>query len=185
MKDFTTDWFSFRIPHWLDLVLPQLHKTESPRYLEIGSYEGRSACWVAGQLASSPEAEVHCVDIWGNPEVEARFDSNTADEPLIRKHKQDSLYWLAKALTEKQQFDVIYIDGDHQGKSALLDAAMAWPLLRPGGIMVFDDYPWRHPEGTPVWKIPPKPGIDAFLDLWGSELRILRKNWQVYVQKNT
>lgn len=184
MKDFTTDWFSFRIPHWQELVLPALLKCGGPRYLEIGSYEGRSACWVAEQLAEKPGAEVHCVDIWGDPEVEARFDANTAEPPtVLLKHKQDSMRWLAEAIARRDMFDVIYVDGDHQAKSALLDGAMAWPLLRPGGIMVFDDYPWKHPDGTPSWKIPPKPGIDAFLDLWGSELRLLRKNWQVYVQK--
>jgi predicted O-methyltransferase YrrM len=183
MKDFTTDWFSFRTQHWQELVLPALRKSEAPRYLEIGSYEGRSVCWVAENLREVPKAELHCVDIWGNPKVEARFDANIADEPTIFKHKKPSMHWLAEALGRGERFDVIYVDGDHQAKSALLDAAMAWPLLRKGGVMVFDDYPWRHPEGAPSWKIPPKPGIDAFLHLWGNELKILRTNWQVYVQK--
>jgi len=183
MKSFSTDWFSFHIPHWQELVLPELLKNEAPRYLEIGTYEGRSACWVAEKLRDSENAEIHCVDIWANPKIEAAFDANVEDEPRIFKHKESSMNWLAKAICNGDRFDVIYIDGDHQGKAALLDAAMAWPLLRKNGILVFDDYPWRHPETAPVWELPPKPGIDAFLHLWGHELTILRSNWQIYVQK--
>jgi predicted O-methyltransferase YrrM len=184
MKEFTTDWFSFRIPHWQELVLPVLLKCGAPRYLEIGSYEGRSACWVAEQMAEKPGAEVHCVDIWGNPTIEARFDTNTADLPAVLvKHKKPSMEWLAEAITRKDFFDAIYVDGDHQAKSALLDSAMAWPLLRPGGVMIIDDYLWKHPETAPKWKLPPKPGVDAFLHLWGREINVLRTNWQVYIQK--
>jgi predicted O-methyltransferase YrrM len=182
-REFTTDWFSFRIPHWEAVILPNLPEDRPLRWLEIGSYEGRSACWTADFLASRPGSELHCVDVWFNPEVEARFDANTEHTPLLHKHKRDSFLWLAEAVARGDRFDVAYIDGDHQAKSALGDAVLAWRLLPVGGLMIFDDYPWKHPEGTPDWKLPPKFGIDAFLEVWGKDLKILRKNWQVYIQK--
>ena len=40
-------------------------------------------------------------------------------------------------------FDFIYIDGSHIAKDVLTDACMAWPLLMPKGLMVFDDYMWE------------------------------------------
>lgn len=39
----------------------------------------------------------------------------------------------------KDTFDVILVDGDHTKKGALQDLRETWPLLRNGGIMLFDD----------------------------------------------
>lgn len=39
-------------------------------------------------------------------------------------------------------FDLVYIDGSHMRVDVLVDAVLAWPLLQPGGLMVFDDYEW-------------------------------------------
>ena len=179
MRDFTSDWFTARIPDWEELVVPVLQKSKDPCYLEIGSYEGRSACWVAERV---PSVHAVCVDVWMWKDRETRFDKNTEGLP-IRKFKQPSMRFLAEAISSDAKFDVIYVDGDHEGKAALRDAAMAWPLLRKGGVLVFDDYPWQFEKDAPSWKLPPKPGIDAFLKLWADEIEVLRINWQVYLRK--
>lgn len=44
--------------------------------------------------------------------------------------------------TSVQQFDLIYIDGSHMRVDVMMDAVLAWPLLKAGGVMVFDDYEW-------------------------------------------
>jgi hypothetical protein len=41
-------------------------------------------------------------------------------------------------------FDFIYIDGSHMRVDVLLDAVLAWQLLKPGGFMVLDDYEWNE-----------------------------------------
>jgi hypothetical protein len=141
-------------------------------------------------LENTPGAEIHCVDPWSShgtgqhPNIEKRFDHNISELKLKpHKHKMLSQDFLAAAQVRGEHFDVIYIDGDHQAKSALADAVMAWPLLRKGGVLVFDDYPWQFEPTDPKWMIPPKPGIDAFLKLWADELEVLRINWQVYLRK--
>jgi predicted O-methyltransferase YrrM len=190
MKEFTSDWVSARKHHWEELVLPPLLDSRPPRYLEVGAFEGRSICWISEVLENIPGAEIHCVDPWSShntgqhPNIEKRFDHNISELRLKpHKHKMLSQEFLMSASPLADKFDVIYIDGDHQAKAALTDAILAWPLLRKGGILVFDDYPWQFEPTDPKWLIPPKFGIDAFLELWAHELEVLRIEWQVYLRK--
>jgi len=38
------------------------------------------------------------------------------------------------------EFDFVFIDGDHSEAMALLDMENCWGILRPGGVMILDDY---------------------------------------------
>jgi len=187
-RHFTQDWFSYRVSSWEKYVVPNLPEAPKPvHWLEIGSFEGRSACWVIDNvLDKRPGSTLHCVDLWadwpGYQGVEARFDANTAFHPAITKIKQDSKAALIDLWRKNSQYDVIYVDADHQAKSALMDAALAWPMLKQGGIMVFDDYSWQHPPEH-ADRLPPKLGIDAFLNCWKNEMKVLAINWQAYIQK--
>jgi predicted O-methyltransferase YrrM len=81
---------------------------------------------------------------------------------------------LAQLIQQKQEYDFIYIDGDHSPLGVLTDATMAWQLLRKGGVMLFDDYQYDRE--------PTKIGIDAFLNSFdGYELII--DNYQLAVMK--
>ena len=172
--EFTTDWFTHNIPVWMREVVDRL---EGPAdWLELGSFEGRSARWVMENVTIN---RMTCVDYWGNhPNVERRFDHNT--EGLgVEKVKSLTHPWLMQ--NQDRRYDVVYVDADHEAKSALMDAALAWNMLRLGGYMIFDDYLWQHDE--PDYKVPPKVGIDAFLDCWKHKLCICHKGYQVIVRK--
>ena len=56
----------------------------------------------------------------------------------LRGRSQQVLPYLAG-----ESFDFVYVDGSHLVLDVLQDAAMCWPLIRPGGTLVFDDY--EHP----------------------------------------
>ena len=77
-------------------------------------------------------------------------------------------------------FDFIYIDGSHIAKDVLTDACMAWPLLKPKGLMVFDDYMWGSPRDI---LHRPKPAIDAFTNLFAEEAEIIHVGYQLVVRK--
>jgi len=79
-------------------------------------------------------------------------------------------------------YDFIYVDGSHQASDVLEDAVLAFPLLKEGGIMIFDDYTWG--AGMDYYDIPVT-GIDAFLRVYGNQLEIIEKNSQVIIRKNT
>jgi predicted O-methyltransferase YrrM len=77
-------------------------------------------------------------------------------------------------------YDFIYIDGSHVAKDVLTDACMAWQILKPQGIMVFDDYLWGVPRDV---LHRPKPAIDAFTTIFAEEAEIISNGYQVAVKK--
>jgi predicted O-methyltransferase YrrM len=175
--DFTHDWFSGSAGSWRKHVVPRLPRPF--RWLEIGSYEGRSACWMLDEVMQSGD-KITCVDAWLYPDTEPRFDRNIAGR--AEKVKSSSFDFLVRALAEHRRFDGVYVDGDHEAKFVIEDIVLSWRLLTVGGVMVIDDYEWPMPEGK-RHLLPPKPAVDAFLAIYGSRLEVLHKSWQVIVTK--
>lgn len=198
---FTAQWFeSTARPVW-DLLISRL---PAGRVLEVGSYEGASACYLIEHLGAKASLEIHCVDSWeGNGgtdgdvemnEVEARFRRNTAlmversRHPVtLEIHKGSSDIELARLLAEKGRdyFDLVYIDGSHQAPDVLADAVLGFKLLRRKGIMIFDDYLWRGGDTDNVNPaMCPKLAIDAFINCNHNNLRIVSAPlYQVFIQK--
>jgi predicted O-methyltransferase YrrM len=198
--EFTNSWFDDTArPVWTQLI-PQIAPV---RILEIGSYEGASACFLITQLAEKQRIELHCIDSWiggtehhprDMPEVEARFKRNIESAAAafpervdLHVHKGPSDLRLAMLLAEGKAgyFDFAYVDGSHQAPDVLCDAVMAFRLLRVGGMMAFHDYLWA--EEMPYGRDPlrcPKPAIDAFTNLYARKLRVMAAPlMQIYVQK--
>jgi predicted O-methyltransferase YrrM len=174
VTSYTQDWFSQRVADWQRHVLPTL--PSNPRWLEIGSYEGRSACWM---LDNVPGVQVTCVDPFFG-DYEKRFDENTRGR--AEKVKSHSLAFLSKSVAERRAWHGCYIDGDHEGKSVLEDFVLAWHCVTVGGVIVLDDYPWQCPPHR-AGQLPPGPAIDSCLSIYASRVELLHKAWQVIVRK--
>lgn len=195
----TQDWFSNHIPAW-DGILAQL----SPRrVLEIGSYEGLSTTYIIERCASFGPLQIDCVDTWAGAVdlppgamagVEARFDANIklaidrAAAPVsFRKIKKRSAPALAGLIAAGEEpFDLIYVDGSHTAADVMIDAVLAFQLLRVGGVMIFDDYLWSMEPALSVDPLNmPKPAIDAFATIFLRKIRVLPglPNAQCYVEK--
>jgi predicted O-methyltransferase YrrM len=178
MRQFTHDWLPESLSkRWREFVLPRLK--HPLRWLELGSYEGRSACWVIDNVLEDEDVLV-CVDHWVNADAEGRFDQNTAGR--TEKVKSRTTQFLARAIAAGDSFDVVYIDADHEAKNVFKDAAMTWPLLPVGGIGIFDDYRWQMPAEK-SHLLPPKPAIDAFIEVYAGYIDVLHKDYQVIFQK--
>lgn len=179
---FTADYVSDLDPTWRMLILPLLPQG-SVRCLEIGSFEGRSACWILDNiLKKHPGSRLDCVDLWpGLLEQEQKFDHNTASEPQIVKHKGFSVEFLTPLVDQPPIYDFIYVDGDHRAEMVFSDAMLGWQCLKKKGVMVLDDYIYEGPEihGVPQ----PRTGINAFLKIHESEIFLLEMGRQVIVQK--
>lgn len=192
---YTKDWFNWAPEVWNQLT-PMLSGAAGHRqFLEIGSFEGRSAIWIAENMMQDDDI-LRCIDTWEGgeehgeenmSEVEERFRANliVAAEKLpdrrIIQQKGTSVRELARWLTtDNQHFDFIYIDGSHVAKDVLTDACMSWPLLKKGGLMVFDDYMWG-PARDILHR--PKPAIDAFTNMFAEEAEIIHVGYQLVVRK--
>lgn len=199
--ELSNTWFEPHRAEW-DTVMAR-HKPRT--LLEIGSYEGASACYLIDTLARDAAIELHCVDTWeGSPEhmmdgsppmslVEERFQRNTAlairsaVHPVdLVVHKGESGIVLPEFIAAKMQerFDLIYIDGSHRAPDVLFDAVVAYKLLKPGGLMILDDYLWHDPSiesFNPLRN--PKIAIDAFTNIYGQEIRTVVKAGQVFITR--
>ena len=171
--NFTADWFSNNIPNFEKCMAAA---PERRNFLEIGSYEGMSACWL---LANGLEegGYLTCIDPFFN-DMRPVFDKNIREatrlNQVVSTMQMTSYQGLAKLIGMEMAYDFIYIDGVHSPDGALSDACMSWGLLKKGGVMLFDDY--LYPEE------PTKIGIDAFLNSFdGYELII--DNYQLAVKK--
>lgn len=199
---FTKDWFNWAPAVWEQLkpLLP-----ERKMFLEIGSFEGRSTVWTVENMMEDG-GELTAIDTWEGGEehaeenmhsVEDRFDHNIRlvqekfgfdrGEDRYKRHvwkiRGTSTNAISTLLAEGRpydQFDFIYIDGSHIAKDVLTDACMAWPLLKPKGIMVFDDYLWGDPRDV---LHRPKVAIDAFINIFAEEVEVVHVGYQLAVRK--
>jgi predicted O-methyltransferase YrrM len=197
---FTQDWFSRSIPSW-SLILNKLsERTTHLRILEVGVFEGRSTCWLLQNHCKTPESSIVAIDSFqGGIEhqgmelgtLRKRFEANiatVASPAQVEISEGFSLPQLAKLIAEGyQRFDFISIDASHQSPDVLGDAVLGFELLKPGGVMAFDDYIWSPMRpGTENPLLLPKAAIDAFTTLFSQKIRIIPNLplYQLYIQKN-
>lgn len=196
---FSEDWFSNHIPSWNRI----LERIRPGRVLEIGCFEGRSTSFLIEACSQFGPLALCCVDTWGgstdlSPErmtgVERRFDDNVelavrqAAAPVhVTKMKVPSRMALATLIsTGSEPFDLVYVDGSHTAPDVLLDAVLAFQLVRVGGVLIFDDYLWS--TEPPMYADPlntPKLAIDTFTTIYARMVRVLPEfpNAQCYVEK--
>jgi len=144
---FTVDWFSRNASACLrTLGVAGIHTAQpSLQFLEIGSFEGRSAVWFLTQF---PNAALTCIDTFQGSEehsdidmgdVETRFWNNlrpfSERVTVLRGHSSVVMYGLNPA-----SYDCIYVDGSHTEADTLIDLVLAYGLLKPGGVLLVDDY---------------------------------------------
>jgi len=194
---FTQDWFTHNTTNFTDCKNRLVEEFEEvTSILEIGCYEGRGTCWMLENMLSDT-GTITCIDPFlgvDNPEqddpglrykpLEDRFNYNVLiskkSNQTVNVMPSGSYTALASLITSGDQYDFIYVDGDHAGEGALTDACMSWGLLRKGGIMLFDDYFWDH---VPDILDRPKAAIDAFMNTFTRRFKVTGVGYQIAIQK--
>jgi SAM-dependent methyltransferase len=172
--DFTQDYFSAHIPLF-ERFLGGL-RDRPCHLLEIGTWEGRSALWMAQNIATHRSSSVETVDLYENPKLRRNL---TAVEGKVTFRPGPSAEVLRTLALDT--YDFVYVDGCHWTINVLEDAVLAFRLLKRGGIMAFDDYLWDDPEWNQEGR--PKEAVDAFLAIYASNLEVLHRDDQVWVRK--
>jgi predicted O-methyltransferase YrrM len=112
--------------------------------LEIGSYLGASACYLAAALTESG-GHLFCIDTWQNqtmPEGEldtlSEFKKNIAgfaqNITMVRKYSQELNY-----SDINRPLHLVFIDGDHSYKAVKTDFEIVSPWIVEGGILAMHD----------------------------------------------
>lgn len=169
---FSTDWFSAYVPLWLQAMKTVGLDPKKPlKILEIGSFEGRSACWISDNLLDHPDSSLLCIDTFCGSEeygsmmktifehaavaLKNRFLDNISlskNSHKVRLIQKDSREILPELCQLYNDFDICYIDGGHHEETAFIDGENCYCLTRPGGLMIFDDVQWGEHWGYPVLK---------------------------------
>ncbi|MFV3129499.1 class I SAM-dependent methyltransferase [Niveispirillum sp. KHB5.9] len=146
-------------------IFQHLMVTNRPRtIIEVGTWKGRSAITMALIMRNlGIEGEVVCVDTFlGSVE---QWTDPDCYKSLNHRHGYPTLYYqflanvchtgmqnyitpfpissdaAAQYLTQKNiQADLVYVDAGHSYREALNDIQQYWPLVRPGGVLLGDDF---------------------------------------------
>jgi predicted O-methyltransferase YrrM len=178
---FTEDWFT---DDGLS-VLNDLDFTKELHILEIGSFEGRSTVWFLENFLQNKNSTITCVDPWMdysqdqdslNSYLKEKnewdltkrktkeiflhniVESGDSSKVIIQQGFSDKI--LPSLITEQKMYDIIFIDGNHTAPYVMMDSVMSWPLLKKGGVILFDDYTWGLDKPT---TIRPKESVDYFM----------------------
>lgn len=181
---YTQDWFTPNIPNF-ERVRELIGRPD--RILEVGSFEGRSTCWML-EFMLQPSGTMVCVDTFKGgvehdnldlSDLYYRFKHNTDIAKLpgqdIRVFQMSSYKAMSEMVNWRTKpFDFIYLDGSHEAPDVLMDAMLAWRLLREDGVMLFDDVGGGAGVGL---------AVASFVNVYKPQLDVVINNYQLGIRK--
>ena len=183
------DWFSGNFNIWTKFLTP----LKEIKYLEIGSFEGRSSVFI-GELNNVNS--ITTVDTFGGSDEHKNIDdmctTTIVDFNLVYKNcsqnleKVNILTNLVKDtsdnffLNNDKKFNVIYIDGSHFHENVKKDFINSMNCLEKNGILICDDFLWfyyKKIEDNPAGAI-----LECYLK-YEKDLEVLFINHQIIFRK--
>lgn len=185
------NWFDSYARGYFAAHLTALAGAPGLRFLQVGAFTGDASEWLLDRVLTGEGSVLVDVDTWHGSdepehdrldftEVERAYDERMAEAAVagrLVKFKGTSADYFA---TQREPFDFIYIDGDHTAFGVLSDAVSAVRVLKPGGLLAFDDYLWKSGK-TRFHE--PAVAIDAIADVCGDRLRRTDSGLQVWFRK--
>lgn len=157
--------------------------------VEIGVYEGASSCFWSDFYMSHPDSRLISIDPFTGSEehhrdpaaypelrqieLTARTNISKSDNAgkidLIKARSWDVFPRLARERGPEPWIDLLYIDGAHDPTSVARDTSLYVPMVKSGGMVIFDDY--GHPDV--------RRGVDHTLNAFASMDVALYSGWQL------
>lgn len=198
-KDFKIDWFTEHIPAWSAVLMKTKRPEGGIQALMVGVYEGRCLEWLLQNVLTNRETDratvldafdykpcvsERSVAKWV-PDVKETFRNRILGNATYAKQVRmlppetgiQHLYLNSPAPTA---YDIVYIDA-HDSVHALESAVHTFPLMRPGGILIFQNYTHNEEHDTNC----PRVGMDAFLSTYVRHIKVVRNGFHLFVQKRT
>ena len=153
---FTSDVFTHRISMWAKHFKPL---KGAIAVLEVGCYQGMSACWILDEMLSNRESTLTCIDSNFEPQFKQNIFKTGSESKVT--FLEGNIHQLMADCTPNS-FDLINLqDRCKLSQHVEENTRLAWELLKPGGFMVFSSYGWLNLSDV---RQNPKVGIDRFLD---------------------
>lgn len=163
------------------------------RGLELGCWLGESTEWFAEHICTGDRASIETIDHFEGSEehrlggIDCLNNERTARERLARfgeravVRKGDTGEIMRHLYALQYRYDFGYVDATHAAMNVLRDSVFTFDLLKPGGIIVWDDYKWEVMKDE-VDR--PKIAIDGFLAAYARRLEVVSLGgWQVCARK--
>lgn len=185
MENDTPNWFEPVARQNFENYLSHLAGKPNLRFIQVGVFAGHASEWLLKNILTDQSSQLLDIDTWEGSDEHTDIDFTAIHQEYLERvvSKFTNIYSVvadsAMYLTylKKDYSDFIYIDGDHRALAVINDAENAWPLLKSGGILAFDDYLWTDQVDTP------KEAVDRFIATHNDELDVLHHGYQVWVQK--
>jgi len=173
---FTENWFTDKIPSWTK-ILQEFKGKPDIKYLEIGTFEGRSALWLLENILTHPTSKITIIDAFKEDSYRT-FISN------INLSGEANKFNIMVGFSNQKirelplnSFDFAYIDGSGKGIVMLSDLVNTWNLVKVDGIIICSRYTLDDGLRKALELKPKDPGpyeaIDAFLKLYKSYIKVL------------
>lgn len=147
-------------------------------YIEIGAFYGANLFSVANSYCVHKDSKLIAIDPWQdyNEYPEYKNRQNEIYETFkknLNSFEHKNKIQIMRGFSNQEllklpdnNFDIIYIDGNHEPEYVLEDAVLCFRKLKNNGFLIFDDYGWGGPDLT-------KRGIDAFTNGYFKRIKIL------------
>lgn len=128
-------------------------RNDASELLEIGFFQGKSSAYFAAILEDLGRGHLVTIDLRSAMEREPNIEKVLSTVGLSHRvtpiYAHRSYTWeLAKMIQSDPtpRFDFCYFDGGHTWDNTGFGFLLVDVLLRPGGLIVFDDLPWTIEE---------------------------------------
>lgn len=177
-------WFRRTRREFIPLLLPFVGKRIV--YVEIGCWAGASAEWVAMNVLKTHEhSRGFGIDPY--PIDKPKHPVEKIKQRAMDRIKRTGVQWdwihqpstvglirlqsILGTQPSGRAIDVLYIDGDHSAPGVVQDFALAWPMLKPGSVIIFDDWKVRRTHSEPHVA----QAFDAIRTCWGGSVALTKQ----------
>lgn len=140
----------FQMYYGLRRLLPKSSLTPL-RVIEIGSFAG-SSLFLTGQALKrvTSQLEGYAIEPGSHPQFQKVLEHCQDWVTHLKLFSQDARPQLEQKFNQDNNYpQFIFVDGDHTYEGVKRDIINYYPLLAPGGIMMFHDYlPPLNPENS-------------------------------------
>jgi predicted O-methyltransferase YrrM len=155
--------------HKASLLIDLILMVKPQIVVEIGVWGGKSLIPMAYALKENGCGKIHGIDPWSssksaegmegvNKEWWGTVDHEPIMKGLVQKIQQFGLnnqIELIRKCSEDASpifdIDLLHVDGNHSEKTSLYDVQKWVPLMRKGGVVIFDDITWGTTTQAVNW----------------------------------